>query len=51
MKKSIRVYFLVRKSASNDDDGVARSTVSWVISPKDNFKTGDFVEEKLGWLP
>ena len=51
MKKCIPVYFLVRKSASNDDDGVARSTVSWEISPKAGFETGDFVEEKLKGLP
>ena len=37
-------YFLVRKSLSTDDAGVARDTVFHAIRPCAGFKTGDFVE-------
>ena len=33
---------------SNDDVGVARGTVLQEVRPGAGFKTGDFVQEKLG---
>ena len=42
------VYFLVCKGLSNDGVGVARGTVFEEIRPGASFKTGDFVNEKLG---
>ena len=34
-----------------NDVGVAKGTVFREMRPWDGFKTGDFVEEKLGGLP
>ena len=42
------MYFLVCGGLSNDDAGVARGTV---FKETADFKTGDFVKEKLGGLP
>ena len=41
-------YLFVCKGLSNDDVGVARGTVFEEIRPGTGFKTGDFVQEKLG---
>ena len=54
MKNAISTYFLVCKNGrdrSNDDVGGARGTICKEIRPRSGFKTGDFVEEKLGRLP
>ena len=47
----IFICFLVRKGLSNDSIGVGRGTVFKDIRPGADFKTGDFVQEKLGGLP
>ena len=47
--KTSCIYFLVGKQGlSNDDVGVARGNVFQGIQPGAGFKTGDFVDEKLG---
>ena len=46
-KITVKIFFKI----SNDDVGVARGTVCQEIRPGAGFKTGDFVEEKLGRLP
>ena len=51
MNKSILKHFLVCKVLSNDDVEVARGTVRQQMRPGAGVKTGDFVKEKLGWLP
>ena len=51
IKNRIFTYFLVCKGRSNDDVGGARGTEFQEIRPGAGFKTGDFVEEKLGGLP
>ena len=43
--------FLFAKGLSHNDVGVARGTVFQGVRPGAGFKTGDFVEEKLGGLP
>ena len=50
-EKNIFTCFFVCKLLSNDDVGVARATVFQEIRPNVDFKTGDFVKEKLGGLP
>ena len=45
------ISFLLQKECWNDDVGGARGTVFQDIRPGDGFKTGDFVEGKLGGLP
>ena len=47
-EKSILKKFHVCKGLSNDDVGAARGTAFREIRPVAGFKTGDFVEEKLG---
>ena len=51
MKKKNILIYLVCKGLLNDDVGVARGTMFQEIRPGAGFKTGDFVEEKLGGLP
>ena len=51
MKNKITTYFPVCKQLSSDDVGGARGTVFQEIRPGAGFKTGDFVQEKLGRLP
>ena len=46
--KKIITYDLVCKGLSNDDVGVARGAVLQELRPGAGFKTGGFVEEKLG---
>ena len=48
MEKRVSIYCLVCKSLSIDDVGVTRDTVYQEIRSGAGFKTGDFVEEKLG---
>ena len=38
-------------TVSKDDAGVTRGTVFQEVRPGAGFKNGDFVTEKLGWLP
>ena len=45
------MYFVAREGLSTDDVGVARGTVFQEIRPWAGFKTGDFVQNKLGGLP
>ena len=45
-----QTFFLVFKGLSDDDLGAARGAVLQEIRPGAGFKTGDFVEEKLGAL-
>ena len=49
-EKTVFVRILVCKEPSNHDVGVATGTVFQEIRPWAGFKTGDFVEEKLGGL-
>ena len=42
------IHFLSCQGLSNDDVGVARGTVFQEIRPGVGFKTGDFVEDRLG---
>ena len=51
-EKNILKHVLVCEGLSNDDVGVARGIVfQEKIRPGVGFKTGDFVQEKLGGLP
>ena len=50
-ENNILKQFPVCKGLSNDDVGTARGTVFREIRPGVGFKTGEFVEEKLGGLP
>ena len=45
------MYVVVCGGPPNNDVGLARGTVYHDIRPASGFKTGDFVEEKLGGLP
>ena len=47
-KYTIHNYVLVREGLSTDDVGVAKGTVFQEIRPWVGFKTGDFIQEKLG---
>ena len=51
MKKILRTFSCSQIALSNDDLGVARGTVFQEVRRGASFKTSDFVEEKLGWLP
>ena len=52
MKNMYFTYFHVRKGLSTDDVGVARGhTVFPEIRLGADFKTGDFVNRKVGGLP
>ena len=48
MKSTSSHSFLVCNGLSNNEVGVARGTVYQEIRPGAGFKTGHFVEEKLG---
>ena len=47
-EKDILTYFLVCEGLSTDDVGVEKDTVFQKIRLWAGFKTGDFVQEKLG---
>ena len=49
--KSFMYFLACSKGSSNDEVEVARSAVFEEIRAGVGFKTGDFVEEKLGGLP
>ena len=51
MQRTSATYFLGCKGLLDDGVGVAKGTVFQKIRPGAGFKTGDFVEEKLGGLP
>ena len=48
--KKVTMYFLICKAPSNDDAGVARSTVFQETRPGAGLKAGDFARKMLGGL-
>ena len=49
-EKNSSMHFLFCKGRSNDDVGVARRTAFQALRPGAGFKTGDFIQEKMGGL-
>ena len=50
-EKYMFTYVRVREGLSIDEVGVAKGTVFQEIRPWIGFKTGDFIQEKLGARP